>query len=835
VISKIKKLFSDNTAEQEMLRNRALLATIACIANILIAPDSIILGILFIYIPALLVLLWMQRRDIGGWKARVVAAMVLDNLVAFTVLSRDAESMSFVYPFFLWMTLGTGFRLGIPWLFLAATLCTISFGSVVATTEYWQANHVLGYSLTAGLLIIPAYCSKLISKLSLAKEQAEVANRAKSYFLASVSHELRTPLNAIIGYGNHLQQMGLPKNQKDMIDASVNAGEHLLYLIDQLIQVGKSDIGRSVIIASNFKPTDIMAEVRDIMLVRAAEKNLALNMHAAPMSDQMVTGPTEIVRNLLTNLLGNAIKFTDSGSVSVITKLEQSQSGLLLLIEVHDTGIGIAKESLVNIFEPFQQADETVLNRFGGSGLGLAICRQMVKQIDGHITVESEVGKGSVFKVEIPVTQVEANEEIVTKSIIKIVAFGAVDQDILTTAQSADNFEILHKPCADHFALRNIMTSIDLSAYDVALVAEQLVLDIDSQDPIWTDFASAELAPVLVRDNTSIDLEDIVIRAAFASVIPAGPDFDQLRSAIRIGCSFAHHPRFDQPNAQSKQSDLPRAPRNILVADDNRTNRNVLAAILETAGHTVEMVDDGDVALDALERGGHDILLLDVNMPRLNGIEACKMWRQIEGGRSHLPIAGVTADATAETERACLDAGMDVRLTKPVNAQSLLETIDRLCSGEQPTLMHSVSDPLEVVVPIIGQKKSLACSIEADQIEYLHSIGDQQFVANMIKGFFEDIEEMIVPMREAAEKLDVQQFRFCAHGLKSSGNNVGATNLIALGTKIERITENEFASERTKYLTLVEDELSRVKNELRYELDRCLSSTEDCANVRQSQ
>jgi two-component system, sensor histidine kinase RpfC len=821
MIARFKNRDDTTLPEQEMLRNRGILAVIACIANYIIAPDTIIIGAFLFYIPAIVILYWLQHRNIGHSTVRIVSAMLLDNLLGFIVVSRDAESMSFVYPLFLWMSLGTGFRLGLPWLFFGATLGTISFGSAVVTTAYWQKNLVLGYSLTVAVLIIPAYCSKLINKLSVAKQQAEVANRAKSYFLASVSHELRTPLNAIIGYGNHMQGMNLPKNQRDMIDASVNAGEHLLYLIDQLIQIGKSDIGKAVVVQSHFRPNKIVAEVRDIMLVRAAEKGLVLNIQATPLSDQLVEGPAETVRNLLTNLLGNAIKFTASGSVSVIAGLTRTESGQTLWFEVEDTGIGIHSNALSTIFEPFRQADETVLNRFGGTGLGLAICKQMIAQVDGQISVESEIGKGTKFRVEIPVTAVADNEETSPKSVVKIIALGAVDLDVLATAQSAGNFEVLHKPCSSVDALRSIIDSINLSNFEVALMAENLVKELDSNDRIWLDFANAELAPVLVRDGKSIDLKDVAIRAAFASIIPAGPDFNQLRSAIRIGCSFAHHPKFEPSVAQSNPKQMPRIARNILVADDNRTNRNVLAAILETAGHVVEMVDDGDVALDALERGGHDILLLDVNMPRLNGIDACKMWRQIEGGRSHLPIAGVTADATLETERACLDAGMDIRLTKPINAQALLETIDRLCNADAPYLADHHRDPFSVVVPISGTRNTESRAIDADQIEYLHSIGNPQFVTNMIEGFFEDIEEMIVPMRAAVVQEDVQKFRFCAHGLKSSANNVGATNLVALGGKFERISEGDFAVERDKYLRLIENELSAVKIELVNELDNC--------------
>ncbi len=825
MLDRIKQYYRRRTPEQEMLGGRAFLAIIACLASLLITSDKFISSIFAFYICSNSLLYWLQSKNFGSYKIRFFVALIVDTAVAIALLARNAETMPLVFPFLLWMTLGAGFRLGIKWLFIATTCSTVAFGGVVATSTYWQNNITLGYALTACLFFVPAYCTKLIEGLSLAREQAEVANRAKSYFLASISHELRTPLNAIIGYGNHMQNMDITNNQRDMVAASVKAGEHLLYLIDQLIQVGKSDVGKTAVVISKFKITDIIAEVRDIMSVNAAEKKLVLNIQAAPMSDQLLDGPADIIRVVLTNLIGNAIKFTEAGSVSVSAAIEKSANGHRMWIEVSDTGIGIAKSAHAAIFEPFQQADETVLNRFGGTGLGLAICKQMVNQIDGSITVDSEIGRGSIFRVELPHILLATQENSITNPNVKVIAFGEFKHDILATAQAAGNYEVLHKSCSDYIGLRTLISSADLKAYDVALISESLVRGISPDDSIWSEFTGAELAAVLVRDGSDIDLEDSAIRAAFATIIPEGPNFDELRSAIRIGCSFAYQPRFSNNAKAVEVIPSPSISRHILVADDNRTNRNVLAAILEAAGHIVEMVDDGDTALDALKNGGHDILLLDVNMPRLNGIEACRMWRQIEGGIAHLPIVGVTADATSETEKACLAAGMDLRLTKPINAKLLLETISQLCPGSQ-SIDHSMDNiPASVIVPITKNITGATTSLDADQMQYLHSIGDTQFVVTMIEGYFEDAQEMIVPMRVAADEADIDAFRFCAHGLKSSSNNIGAVHLAAICAKIERITESEFQNNCGGYLDLVEAELSQVKIELQNELQNCGTPT----------
>lgn len=815
----LAKLRGALSPEQEILRNRLLMGAPAGLSSYFLAFDIWIVAAFFGYLLCNAALYAMQKYRIWRAEERWFAAIILDVLMAFAVMLREPEHMSIFYPVLLWMILGNGFRFGLKWLFVAAALSTMAFGTVVATTAYWQPNQILGYSLTAALFIIPAYCSTLIRKISHAKEQAEIASRAKSYFLASVSHELRTPLNAIIGYGNHLRQADMPRSHKEMIEASVLAGEHLLHLIEQLIEVAKSGTGSAQVKKTVFRPTDLLTEIRAIMAVRAEENTLALQLQAAPLSDSAVDGPSDALRNILLNLTGNAIKFTESGSVSLASGIVERSGKHCLWFTVTDTGIGIAEGSLDLIFQPFQQADETVLNRFGGTGLGLAICKQLVEQVNGTISVSSEIGKGSTFRIEVPVDVVdnqELGEESISPNTVRILSFGDVAPDLLAGAQSMENIVVQHINCQSADEMTKAMESIDLGQFDVALIADTLALKTEADDVIWTRFADAEVAPVLVKGQGTVDVDDVSLRAAFASILPPSPNFGELRSAIRIGCSFAHKLRL--PHAEDIPAISIASPRKVLVADDNRTNRNVLAAILQSAGHQVTLVTDGDEAIDALEQSEFDILLLDVNMPRLNGIDACAMWRQIEGGRQHIPIIGVTADATAETEVRCKNAGMDLRLTKPVDARMLLATIEQYCSDPSkavqaaPEPMH---DPLNVVVPFAGAKIAVPEAIDQVQLEYLHSIGDSAFVSSMIDGFFQDIEQIQGPMRRAVEQNDVAEFRFCAHAFKSSGNNMGAKYLAALCGKLEKITESDFAEHRHAYIEKIDREVARAGDALK--------------------
>jgi two-component system sensor histidine kinase RpfC len=259
-------------------------------------------------------------------------------------------------------------------------------------------------------------------------------------------------------------------------------------------------------------------------------------------------------------------------------------------------------------------------------------------------------------------------------------------------------------------------------------------------------------------------------------------------------------------------------PMRILVADDNRTNRNILSAILEAAGHTVVMVTDGDEALDVMKKGGIDILLIDINMPRLNGIDTCSIWRQIEGRQNHLPIIGITADATSETEIKCRNAGMGMRITKPVNVQMLLNAIEKYCRADTNGLLTQKAlpvDPLHEVAPSFANVPGAGAPIDKDQIQYLLSIGDHAFVNAMIEGFIEDVEQTLGPLRKAVAEGDVSEFRFCAHAFKSSGNNMGARSLSRLCGRLEKVSEADFLEHRFAYLQEMEQETATAVDALK--------------------
>lgn len=741
----------------------------------------------------------------------------------------DGGSGEAFYPLMLWVILGNGFRFGVPWLFLASAMAAIAFGWTIFTVDFWRNNPSLSIGLLVGLLVIPAYCSTLVTKISQAKEEAEAASKAKSLFLASISHELRTPLNAIIGYGTHLLDMKLPEKQHQMVATSVSAGRHLLHLINQLLNFAQSDSRDELPEPKPFSLVDVLSEVREIMLIAADEKDLKIILQAEPRSNRIISGQLDYVRNILINLTSNAVKFTESGSITLRCGFGRENGQEQMWLSVTDTGPGIPREAQQKIFDVFQQANDTIASEFGGTGLGLAICQKLAIQMGGHISVESEPGAGSTFTLSFPTVTVEADNDSSNADTIRILSL--TRDEHAPVICNVDNQAIIidHVQCDESADIENILEQRNTEFYDIALLDDAIASEHDDESPLWSAFRKAKLPPVLFAEGKEKNLKDIQLRAAFATLLPAGSDFSAIRSAVQIGCSFDNSEA--QHQSDSRVDTLPAdvSPARVLIADDNRTNQMVLETILANAGHEVTVVADGEKALEELEKGSFEIVFLDVNMPVMGGIECCRLWRQIEGPRKHIPIIGLTADSTEGTEKKCLDAGMDFRMTKPIEASELIEII----ASQTVKIVGQVddnigTDPLGVVSNLDGQKRRRdPPAIDPAQLDYLLTIGDEAFVQSIIQTYLEDASEILIAFKKSVDDESVDDFRFHAHAFKSGAANVGATYLAETCSKLEVIGERDFKNQRFVYLATIE----RLVTDIRIYLDTVSTTSREDITV----
>ena len=329
--------------------------------------------------------------------------MALDIVALTAILWWGGEKTALFYPLYLWVTLGMGFRYGLPYLFASAALTMAGFAIVILFTPSWQTHLSLTLSLWAALIVLPAYTSSLIRKLTHALHRAEEANRAKGRFLATMSHELRTPLHAIIGMSEMLEVRRLDTEQRQMVETVHSAGQTLLEMIEDILDVARIESGRVVDDVGEFDLHVVLSAARCLLHKQARTKGIDLHLEIDPALPYRLEGVSRWVKQILINLIGNAIKFTDRGHVVIRAGFEPIDANeIRLRIDVEDTGIGMSADVTDRIFDQFVQADESTTRLYGGTGLGLSIARQFAERMGGRLTVTSEEDKGSCFRFEAP-------------------------------------------------------------------------------------------------------------------------------------------------------------------------------------------------------------------------------------------------------------------------------------------------------------------------------------------------------------------------------------------------------------------------------------------------
>lgn len=735
---------------------------------------------------------------------RRILALCLDMGFLSAELHVGGEVTSAFAPIYLWVVLGNGFRFGVAWLRGAMAIAIVGFIGVWLTTPFWYTQPHLSGGFLAGLVAIPAYAGTLIRKLNAAKQQAEQASQAKSMFLASVSHELRTPLNAIIGMGGLLERSPLDAGQREMARTVSDAGRSLLGLIDGILDFSRIEAGRMPIRPEPVSIPALLAETRRMLARHAQEKGLRLLFHVTRRTPPSVLADPRMLRELLLNLAGNAVKFTSHGYVLVALDAApaESEGGLLLRIEVTDTGIGIAKEAHRRIFESFSQADDTIINRFGGTGLGLAICQRIVDQLGGDIGVESSLGRGSTFRVLLPLRSSGAvplprgGEAVflARNAPARISRFAGSGFSLRAATTLAEALELLAAvaPAAPRVLLAE--------PAPLGLAADAIQDALEQQDP-------ANASPlVLLTDAPPEHLPDLPLRRAALTLLPAEPTGVELAAALGLAAAFATHT--DLPELEPADAGRSLA---VLVADDNKVNRRVVQRILESAGHRPTLVTNGEEALEALEDQHFDLVLMDVNMPVIDGIEAAKLYRFQASGRRRVPIVALTADAMPGTRQRCLEAGMAACLVKPVPPLTLLEAVRTHAVSDEPEVVAAPrARPLHHLPASHGEGTAIDDGALAD----LDALGGPEFVDSVVGEFLDDAEVLLADLASAAERTDSVAFRAKAHALRSAAANVGARGLCDMCRAAQDTKPAELAATGAQFVARLRTEFAYTRHAL---------------------
>ncbi len=744
---------------------------------------------------------------------RRIAANIGDSLAMLSVLQAGGEYTASLYPIYLWVTFGNGFRFGVTYLAIAIATSVASFSLVLAATPWWHDNLSLGCGLLVGLFALPSYAGFLIRNLHEAKHLAEEASQSKNRFLTRMSHELRTPLNATIGMSGLLTATRLDPEQREMVHTIAASGKALLSLIEEILDFSQIEADRIKTAPEDFDLHEFLFEISAIIQPLASERNLGFEMCISPKVPRDLHGDCRHLRQILINLLNNAVKFTPRGSVRLSVS---HPGGNALRFDVSDTGIGISQHDTERIFGMFSQIENAGIAGEKGIGLGLAICKRLAALLDGRIGVFSKPGQGSIFWTEIPFVFRPSETEPAPLPPIPML--------VVSDGPNLEN-RLRGNPACRHVAIQTLPAHGLEKGYDTFRRQHRkfiTVVDHRAVSPASPGSANIFAALKASRHPTTIHVAEHDADTSFANpgfLIPSFPDED-LDSVLHIASIFLEGVEtgagtfFPSGNKQRLR---------LLIAEDNPVNSRVIEKIFTKAGHEPVLVNTGDDALDLLDRQVFDVAILDINMPGTNGLDVARLYRMSRISEPSIPLAALSADATENTRRMCREAGIDIYLTKPISPAELLGRIERLAEDNRPQ-SSSRRDVRPNVSDISDHPQfqgETAAIVDWEIIGDLEALSfSENFLRSIMKEFTADAEDIIEDLLAAYQAADVSAFRELCQKLQSSSAHIGAKAIHRHCGTILKLPPGPLLGAATEDMTRLRKELAAFEKAIeRYLLD----------------
>ncbi len=618
-------------------------------------------------------------------------------------------------------------------------------------------------------------------ELQKAREEALKAARAKSDFLASMSHEIRTPLNSILGMAELLSESGLSREQERYVSVFRSAGETLLDLINGILDLSKLESGRLAIAAVAFDIEPFVVSTLELLAFSAHQKGLTLGFELARDVEPRFLGDQTRLRQVLINLVGNAVKFTDQGDVFVsVAWAEASEPRQFLCFSVADTGIGIPADKLETIFERFEQADGSITRRFGGTGLGLSLSKGLVELMGGRITVESEPGRGSLFQFTLPlkpvISEPRPSEGALGGTEALVAVASEAERRILRNSLFQAGVEVSEAASSDE-AIASLRSGgrkgrlPDFLVLDCRMRPSGGLSVLDAVADL--DGVERRTVMLLTADHRPGDIQMIEARGLGGWLTkPWSPtQLTDLLVAVHEGGGTTRAPAGAQDESRPAT-----VPRTILAVDDSVENRNLIQAFLKKTPHRLVTAENGQQALEALREATFDLVLMDMQMPVMDGYSAVKEIRcrdQILG--IHTAVVALTAFALEEEKERSLLAGCDAHLTKPIRKADLRRGIDEY-----------------------SRLSTFAVDVDPD-------------LADLVDGFLENRRAEIATLRSALDAQDFRAIHSIGHKMKGNGRAYGFSGISEIGESLERAADAADGAAVELQRVILEDYLARVR------------------------